>query len=99
MLRPDFDRFGAWFTMGNINLHLINGILIIIIIISIIIMITIVIILMMPMIIDQISGRPIVHPDDDLIVSHIAFDIGTEEKMDKLIRYLDNDMMMKMTRQ
>ena len=25
MLRPDFDRFGAWFTMGNINLHLING--------------------------------------------------------------------------
>jgi len=59
MLRPDFDRFGAWFTMGNINLHLING-------------------------------RPIVHPDDDLIVSHIAFDIGTEEKMDLLIRRFDN---------
>ena len=32
------------------------------------------------------SGRPIVHPDDDLIVPHIAFDIGTEEKMDQLIR-------------
>ena len=32
------------------------------------------------------SGRPVVHPDDDLIVSHIAFDIGTEEKMEQLIR-------------
>jgi len=58
MLRPDFDRFGAWFTMGNINLHLING-------------------------------RPSVHPDDDLIVSHIAFDVGTEEKMAQLIRRFD----------
>jgi len=59
LLRPDFDRFGAWFTMGNINLHLING-------------------------------RPIVHPDDDLIVSHIAIDIGTEEKMEQLIRRFDS---------
>ena len=23
--RPDFDRHGAWFTMGNIELHLIKG--------------------------------------------------------------------------
>jgi len=59
MLRPDFDRFGAWFTLGNINLHLING-------------------------------RPNVHPDDDLIVSHIALDIGTEEKMNQLMKRLDD---------
>ena len=47
------------------------------------------------------SGRPIVHPDDDLIVSHIAFDIGTEEKMNKLIRYSeggDNDLIVVVTR-
>lgn len=23
--RPDFDRYGAWFTMGNVELHLIKG--------------------------------------------------------------------------
>lgn len=23
--RPNFDRFGAWFTVGNIELHLIKG--------------------------------------------------------------------------
>ena len=74
MLRPDFDRFGAWFTMGNINLHLINGLKILVFLgwanheIS-------------------ISGRPCVHPDDDLIVSHFAIDIGSEEKMDRLIRF------------
>ena len=32
------------------------------------------------------SGRPNVHPDDDLIVSHIALDIGTEEKMNQLMK-------------
>jgi len=25
ILRPDFDRHGAWFTLGNIDLHLIHG--------------------------------------------------------------------------
>ena len=35
----------------------------------------------------SISGRPCVHPDDDLIVSHFAIDIGSEEKMDRLIRF------------
>lgn len=24
--RPDFDRFGAWFTIGNVELHLIKGV-------------------------------------------------------------------------
>ena len=24
-MRPDFDREGAWFTLGNIDLHLIQG--------------------------------------------------------------------------
>ena len=33
------------------------------------------------------SGRPNVHPDDDLIVSHIALDIGTEEKMNQLMKW------------
>lgn len=23
--RPNFDRFGSWFTVGNIELHLIKG--------------------------------------------------------------------------
>jgi len=25
ILRPDFDRHGAWFTLGNVDLHLIHG--------------------------------------------------------------------------
>jgi len=56
--RPDFDRHGAWFTMGNINLHL-------------------------------IKGRPAVHLDDDLIVSHIAINVGTDDDMKSLIERLD----------
>jgi len=56
--RPDFDRFGAWFTMGNINLHL-------------------------------IKGRPAVHADDDLIVSHFAINVGTTDDMKILMERLD----------
>lgn len=41
VLRPDFDRFGAWLTFGNLDLHL-------------------------------IKGQPAVHPDENLIVSHMA---------------------------
>lgn len=56
--RPDFDRFGAWFNMGSINIHL-------------------------------IKGRPAVHLDDDLIVGHIALDVGTEDKVKALMGRLD----------
>jgi len=45
VMRPNFDRHGAWLTFGNIDLHL-------------------------------IKGRPSVHPDDDLIVSHIAITVS-----------------------
>jgi len=57
VMRPDFDRHGAWFTLGNIDLHL-------------------------------IKGRPAVHPDADLIVGHIALNIGKEEDMERLIARL-----------
>jgi len=57
--RPDFDRHGAWFTMGNINLHL-------------------------------IKGRPAVHADDDLIVSHFAINVGTRADMMNLISRLND---------
>ncbi len=57
ILRPDFDRHGAWLTFGNLDLHL-------------------------------IKGRPAVHNDDDLIVSHIAIVvedmIGLRAKLAKL---------------
>ncbi|TRY80942.1 hypothetical protein TCAL_04721 [Tigriopus californicus] len=43
ILRPNFDRHGAWLTAGNVDIHL-------------------------------IKGRPAVHSDDDLIVSHVALD-------------------------
>ena len=35
-------------------------------------------------------GRPAVHGPDDLIVSHIALDVRTEEKMNALITRLDS---------
>jgi len=57
IMRPDFDRHGAWFTLGNIDLHL-------------------------------IKGRPAVHPDDDLIVGHIALNVGREEDMERLVTRL-----------
>merc|ERR1712025_475455 len=57
VMRPDFDRHGAWLTLGNIDLHL-------------------------------IKGRPAVHPDADLIVGHIALNIGKEEDMERLIARL-----------
>jgi len=58
IMRPDFDRHGAWFTLGNVDLHL-------------------------------IKGRPAVHSDDDLIVGHIALNVGREEDMKRLIERLD----------
>merc|ERR1712106_484975 len=57
IMRPDFDRHGAWLTLGNIDLHL-------------------------------IKGRPAVHPDDDLIVGHIALNVGREEDMERLVTRL-----------
>jgi len=57
VMRPDFDRHGAWFTLGNIDLHLIHG-------------------------------RPAVHPDDDLMVSHIALNCGDDEDVTKLMNKL-----------
>lgn len=50
ILRPNFDRHGAWLTAGNVDIHL-------------------------------IKGRPAVHSDDDLIVSHVAIEV---DKMDEL---------------
>ena len=50
VLRPNFDRHGAWLTFGNVDLHL-------------------------------IKGRPAVHPDDDLIVSHIAITVSDMEEL------------------
>ena len=79
MLRPDFDRFGAWFTLGNINLHLINGD-------AQLFFFNIYNTLECNWSLIDKSGRPNVHPDDDLIVSHIALDIGTEEKMNQLMK-------------
>ncbi|XP_063712181.1 uncharacterized protein LOC134840348 [Symsagittifera roscoffensis] len=66
VMRPDFDRHGAWLTMGNVDLHL-------------------------------IKGRPAVHSDDDLIVSHIALTV-TGDRMETLrekladmgVRYRNN---------
>jgi len=58
IMRPDFDRHGAWFTLGNVDLHL-------------------------------IKGRPCVHPDDDLIVGHIALNVGGEADMKRLMKRLD----------
>jgi len=52
VIRPDFDRHGAWLTFGNVDLHL-------------------------------IKGRPAVHADDDLIVSHIAI-VVEAERMEEL---------------
>lgn len=59
IMRPDFDRHGAWFTMGNIDLHL-------------------------------IKGRPAVHKDDDLIVSHIALNVGGESDMQRMMERLES---------
>jgi len=59
ILRPDFDRFGAWFTLGNIDLHLIHG-------------------------------RPAVHPDEDLIVGHIALNCGDDYDVRQLMSRLRN---------
>lgn len=57
VMRPDFDREGAWFTLGNIDLHL-------------------------------IQGKPAVHPDDDLIVSHIALNCGEDDDVQKMMKRL-----------
>ena len=35
------------------------------------------------------AGRPAVHLDDDLIVGHIALDVGTEDKVKALMACLD----------
>ena len=35
------------------------------------------------------TGRPAVHLDDDLIVGHIALDVGTEDKVKALMVRLD----------
>jgi len=58
IMRPDFDRHGAWFTLGNVDLHL-------------------------------IKGRPAVHSDEDLIVGHIALNVGREEDMERLMERLE----------
>lgn len=53
--RPNFDRHGAWFTMGNVELHL-------------------------------IKGTPLVHGDDDLIVSHYSIETFDIDKVPGLLR-------------
>jgi len=58
VMRPNFDRHGAWLTFGNIDLHL-------------------------------IKGRPAVHPDDDLIVSHIAITVSNMEELKKRLKNLN----------
>jgi len=58
VMRPDFDRHGAWLTMGNLDLHL-------------------------------IKGRPAVHLDDDLIVSHIAITVSNMEELRKRLKELN----------
>ncbi len=58
IIRPDFDRHGAWLTFGNVDLHL-------------------------------IKGTPAVHPDDDLIVSHIALTVSDMTKLRKRLAALN----------
>lgn len=57
VMRPNFDRHGAWLTMGNVDLHL-------------------------------IKGRPAVHSDDDLIVSHIAIDVPNMGELKRRLQML-----------
>jgi len=58
VMRPDFDRHGAWLSMGNLDLHL-------------------------------IKGRPAVHLDDDLIVSHIAITISDMDELRKRLKEMN----------
>ena len=58
VMRPDFDRHGAWLSMGNLALHL-------------------------------IKGRPAVHPDDDLIVGHIAINVSDVEEIRNRLKALN----------
>ena len=58
VMRPDFDRHGAWLSMGNLALHL-------------------------------IKGRPSVHPDDDLIVGHIAIDVSDVDEIRNRLKALN----------
>jgi len=58
VMRPDFDRHGAWLTMGNLDLHL-------------------------------IKGRPAVHSDDDLIVSHIAITVSDMDELRKRLKEMN----------
>ena len=72
IMRPDFDRHGAWFTLGNIDLHLILGKFL-----SYLLYFTF-----------FHLGIPAVHPDDDLIVSHIALNCGDDNDVMNLMRRL-----------